>query len=175
MTVRYTSNTFPPYAFVPSYYPHPKANPDGHSYGQEEKEFKTIDESTYKNSNDYLFGIDLFNHGYYWEAHEVWEGLWKAHGKEGTTADFIKALIRLSASGVKVRQGQINGIKDHSKFSGDMFIKIKDKTSKNNYLGLSLNSLIKLCSDVYQNAENLRSDPEKYKVEKIFKQDLLLE
>ncbi len=32
---------------------------------------------------DYLRGIDLFNHGYYWEAHEVWEGLWHTAGHRG--------------------------------------------------------------------------------------------
>ncbi|TGQ49534.1 DUF309 domain-containing protein, partial [Mesorhizobium sp. M1C.F.Ca.ET.210.01.1.1] len=26
----------------------------------------------------FRWGIDLFNHGYYWEAHEAWEPLWHA-------------------------------------------------------------------------------------------------
>ncbi|MER9007639.1 DUF309 domain-containing protein [Mesorhizobium sp. M0862] len=25
----------------------------------------------------FRWGIDLFNHGYYWEAHEAWEPLWQ--------------------------------------------------------------------------------------------------
>ena len=27
-------------------------------------------------STDYLFGIDLFNHGFYCEAHEIWKQAW---------------------------------------------------------------------------------------------------
>lgn len=175
MMVRYTYKEFPPYAFVPAYYPHPRANVEGHSYNQEEKIFETISLNNYKDSEDYLFGIDLFNYGYYWEAHEVWEGLWKAHGKEGLIADFLKALIRMSASGVKVRQGQINGIKEHSKFSGEMFLKIKEKTNQNLYLGLSLEKLNDNCSQIYNNADIFKADPENNKVEKVFDFDLVLE
>ena len=36
----------------------------------------------------YLYGIDLFNDGYYWEAHEVWEGLWHACGLRGQPRAF---------------------------------------------------------------------------------------
>ena len=51
-------------------------------------------------------GVALFNAGYYWEAHEAWEGLWHAYGRRGPTADVLKALIKLAAAGVKVREGQ---------------------------------------------------------------------
>jgi hypothetical protein len=30
----------------------------------------------------YLYGIDLFNHGYWWEAHEALEDVWLAAGIE---------------------------------------------------------------------------------------------
>ena len=56
---------------------------------------------SWSQSHDYLLGCDLFNHGYYWEAHETWEGLWNACGRSGTTADFLKGLIKLAAAGVK--------------------------------------------------------------------------
>ena len=50
--------------------------------------------------------IELFNAGYYWEAHEVWEELWHVEGRRGPTAELLKALIKLAAAGVKVREGQ---------------------------------------------------------------------
>jgi uncharacterized protein len=28
-------------------------------------------------SDAFGWGLDVFNHGYYWEAHEAWEGLWQ--------------------------------------------------------------------------------------------------
>jgi hypothetical protein len=49
-------------------------------------------------------GLDLFNHGYYWEAHEAWEGLWRVADRDGTLRMFFKGLILLSAAGVKIRE-----------------------------------------------------------------------
>ncbi len=34
-------------------------------------------------SDAFLWGLDLFNHGYYWEAHEAWEGLWQVADRDG--------------------------------------------------------------------------------------------
>jgi uncharacterized protein len=62
----------------------------------------------------YLRAVALFNAGYYWEAHEVWEVLWHAAGRHGPTADVLKALIKLAAAGVKVREGRENGVRTHS-------------------------------------------------------------
>ena len=59
----------------------------------------------------FLRGVSLFNAGYYWEVHEVWEGLWHAYGRRGVLADVIKALIKLAAAGVKVREGQEHGVR----------------------------------------------------------------
>jgi predicted metal-dependent hydrolase len=62
----------------------------------------------------YLYGIDLFNAGYYWEAHEAWESLWHTAGRTGPIADFLKGLIHLTAAGVKVRQGVPAGVRSHA-------------------------------------------------------------
>lgn len=62
----------------------------------------------------YLVGIDLFNHGYFWEAHEAWESLWHACGRKGPMATFLKGLIKLAAAGVKMRQGVPAGTRRHA-------------------------------------------------------------
>lgn len=41
-------------------------------------------------------GIDLFNAGEFWEAHEAWEGAWMPHRKE-PGSDFFKGLIQVAA------------------------------------------------------------------------------
>ena len=46
-----------------------------------------------------LYGIDLFNHGFYWEAHEAWEGLWIACARRGPTATYLQAFITAAAAG----------------------------------------------------------------------------
>jgi uncharacterized protein len=66
----------------------------------------------WRESPDFVYGVDLFNQGFYWEAHEVWEGLWKAAGKAGTTAEFLKGLIKLAAAAIKRREGRAAGA-DH--------------------------------------------------------------
>ena len=55
-------------------------------------------------SHAFLWGLDLFNQGYYWEAHEAWEGLWQVADRDGRLRVLFKGLILLSAAGVKIRE-----------------------------------------------------------------------
>jgi predicted metal-dependent hydrolase len=75
----------------------------------------------WRDSRAYLHGLDLFNHGYYWEAHETWEGLWHACARRGPTADFLRGLIKLAAAGVKVREGTPAGVVSHARRAAAIF------------------------------------------------------
>ena len=97
---------FPPYAYIPARFPHPVRDPRGHSYGKGDQKVKLPDSDCWQKCRPYLYGIDLFNHGYYWEAHDAWESVWLACGQKGVTADFLKGLIKLAAAGVKAREGK---------------------------------------------------------------------
>ncbi|MER9877382.1 DUF309 domain-containing protein [Mesorhizobium sp. M0195] len=44
--------------------------------------------------------------GYYWEAHEAWEGLWQVADRGAPLRMLFKGLILLSAAGVKIREGK---------------------------------------------------------------------
>jgi len=101
---------FPSYAYRPGHTPHPTRDPDGHSYGAEAGPPDPPDPEHWRACADYLYGIDLFNHGYYWEAHEAWEGLWVACGREGRAATYLQALINLAAAGFKSRMGSARGM-----------------------------------------------------------------
>lgn len=59
-------------------------------------------------------GARLFQHGYYWEAHEAWEHDWITLGRCGPLADFTKALIKLAACGVKCLEQNPAGAKRHA-------------------------------------------------------------
>jgi len=56
-------------------------------------------------------GIELFNSGRYWDAHEVWEHEWMPDRK-GTDAGFYKGLIQVAAGclhyGRRNRRGAVN-------------------------------------------------------------------
>ena len=112
---------FPPYAFVPRLHPNPVTDPAGHSYGRREHAAFAPEAQPLAEHPDFRFGVDLFNHGYYWEAHEIWEGLWHACGRKGTLADFLKGLIRLAAAGVKAREGNPTGVVRHARAPGSCF------------------------------------------------------
>lgn len=62
----------------------------------------------------YLWGLDLFNAGFHWEAHEQWEALWWAVGREGEVASLSKLLIKIAAAAIKVRQGRSKGVSIHT-------------------------------------------------------------
>ena len=56
-------------------------------------------------------GIDLFNSGRYWDAHEAWEEVWMPD-REGPDAGFYKGLIQIAAGclhyGRHNRRGAVN-------------------------------------------------------------------
>lgn len=96
---------FPAYSYVPGRWPHPTRDPDGHSFGQQLDAPAPLDVEAWQGNPTYLEAIELFDHGYYWEAHEAWERLWVAAGRTGATGDLLNGLIKLAAAGVKLRQG----------------------------------------------------------------------
>jgi len=51
----------------------------------------------------YLRGCDLFNHGYWWEAHEAWEPLWRGCRRDSVQAHFIQGLIQAANALLKRR------------------------------------------------------------------------
>jgi predicted metal-dependent hydrolase len=93
-----------------------------------------------------LRGVDLFNHGFYWEAHEAWEGLWHACGRKGVLADFLKGLIQLAASGVKHREGIPHGVTNHARRAAELWHETSETLGKeiDRFLGLRIQELIEL-------------------------------
>ena len=155
-----SERSFPPYAYIgePTQ-PHPCNDPRGHSYGLSEPKPAPLEPDRWRESEDYLFGIDLFNHGYYWEAHEAWEGLWVAAGKRGRVAEFLKGLIKLTAAGVKVRQGRVEGIRKHSARAVEHFRKTAagfeagERTGEDpRFAGLSLDWLEAFAGEIGERA-----------------------
>jgi uncharacterized protein len=55
----------------------------------------------WQTSEEYLYGIDLYNYAYWWECHEIFEGLWHAVGHDTEQGNFFQALIQFAASNLK--------------------------------------------------------------------------
>jgi predicted metal-dependent hydrolase len=151
----------PPYTFVPGRTPHPVRDPAGHLFGKPCELPPPLEPTRWQESRAYLHGIDLFNLGFYWEAHEVWEGLWRAAGRAGPTADFLKGLIKLAAAGVKVRQGQPRGVASHASGAAAHFRAIAHERREDaTYLGLRLRDLLAFAGRVEQQASAIPTDEE---------------
>ncbi|HJL19068.1 MAG TPA: DUF309 domain-containing protein [Sandaracinaceae bacterium LLY-WYZ-13_1] len=96
--VRYCpGRRLPPYAFVPGVHPHPTRDPRGHSHGHPPEPAESA----------LAWGVDLYNHGYFWEAHEAWEGLWRAAPPGSAMRSAYAGLIQCAAACVKLRAGRI--------------------------------------------------------------------
>lgn len=106
---RYTDISFPPYAFRPGVNTHPDA-PDGHGVRLDEADASaTVAAADWQGSRAYLYGCDLYNHGYFWEAHEAWEAIWQRLDKRSIQARFLQGLIQVSACALKTAIGNPRG------------------------------------------------------------------
>jgi len=98
---RYSSRPFPSYRFVPGRTPHPRRTSHGHSCGQPEPKPTAFAAAQWQTSEDYLYGIDLYNFAYWWESHEIFEGFWHVVGHATEQGNFFQALIQLAAANLK--------------------------------------------------------------------------
>lgn len=98
---------------MPGVHPHPFRDPEGHSYRSERgpvpdpawrpEDWRTLD--------DWLYGVDLFNAHYFWEAHEAWEGLWAVVRRGTAPSLLLQGLIQISAALLKAHQRSPAGIR----------------------------------------------------------------
>jgi hypothetical protein len=136
----------PSYTHVPGQTPHPRHNP-GHLFYQRPAEpVQPLSPSTWQTNGIYLYGIDLFNHGFFWEAHEVWEELWHAAGRRGPLADFLKSLIKLAAAGVKHLEGRPTGVASHCRRAAELWGSLPQDME--GFCGLRLGELIAVAEKI---------------------------
>ena len=134
--MRYTDLKFPDYAHRPgkTYHPNKKG---GHSYGRPEPKDEPLSEHNFESHQLFLFGIDLYNHEYFWEAHVYWESCWHELNRVGEEADVLKSLILLSAGRLKQVLGQSKPASIHWQRSIELL-----KTLNSSFLlGINLNKL----------------------------------
>ncbi len=112
--------SLPQYTYVPGQTPHPVSDPRGHSFGFPAEPTEPLDPLHPERSPRWCEAVGLFEGGYYWEAHEAWESLWHAAGRSGPVADFLKALIKWAAAGVKVREGRPEGTRRHCRRAAEL-------------------------------------------------------
>jgi hypothetical protein len=141
VTPRLTHEPLPPYSFVPGLFPHPHSDAAGHRFGRDLPPGQPIVGDCWQKCERYLLGCDLFNYGYYWEAHEAWEAVWNACGRRGPVATLLKALIQLAVVGVKLRQGMPESAAWHASRAGELIDETQADGGCTRLLGLELSLL----------------------------------
>jgi len=130
----------PPYSYVPGHdLPHPINDPAGHlhaandqpreppiapgvlsSLPAEPSSRRRAMAALLAANPRWLHALELFNEGFYWEAHEAWESFWHALGRTTPEAQFVQGLIHLAAAAVKIREGKPNGVARHTRRARDL-------------------------------------------------------
>lgn len=96
-----------------------------------------LDAEVSLDSDIFRWGLDLFNHGYYWEAHEAWEGLWQVADRSGPLRMLFKGLILLSAAGVKIREGKQAAAVRHAGRAAGLLHRLVNDDAIERALGMS--------------------------------------
>ena len=132
----------PPYTFVPgTSTPHPLRDPRGHSYSRKGRTSLPLVPENWADNRTYLLALDYFNAGFYWEAHEEWERLWRLAGPDTAVGRFLRGLIKLAAAGVKVRECSIHGVRRHAASSGEVFADVAAEIGTDRFCGLEFTML----------------------------------
>jgi hypothetical protein len=143
---------FPPYRHVPGMTPHPERNEKGHSYGLTISKVAALSPENWRQHRLYLWGIDLYHQGYFWEAHEAWEGPWREVEPDSLEANLLQALILNSAAQLKIHQGNAAGARKHSLAARWRLARIRTKGYDGagaTFLGLDIGELIEQMKRYY--------------------------
>lgn len=103
-------------------------------------------------SQQFLEGVRLFNTGYYWEAHESWEDVWREQNGDAKT--FVQAFVQAAAAYSFIKLGKFSSV-------SYLFDKAVEKFCQFEHIdsGLQLKPLIE---HIQSNIVRLRSFQQKY-------------
>ena len=69
---------------------------------------KRVDPDEWREIIAYRYGWSLFDTGFYWEAHEIWEAVWLACAPNSRERLLLRALIQLANARLKQKMGKDN-------------------------------------------------------------------
>ena len=93
--------TLPPYRHLPGHTAKPE---DGPAHAMARAAPARMEPSHWQTNRAYLYGFVLYRAAYYWEAHEVWEAVWRSCRPNSRERYLLQALIQLANAGLKQRQ-----------------------------------------------------------------------
>ncbi len=160
---RYTQKSFPRYRYIPTVSPHPVIDPSGHSYKKLEEKTLRMTPDHWVQNETYLYGVDLFNHGFWWEAHEAWENVWMGTEKSDLEGKFLQALIQFSAALLKLYSGSRKGFDNLYKEASTKFqscLKEMSEQKMHQFMGLDLDKWMKRVVTFCNSLESIEGEPQ---------------
>lgn len=103
----------PPYRHRPGRTPHPERNPAGHRFLERLPPgllpAEPVSLAALPDAALFRYGEQLFRAGYWWEAHAVWEELWRAAAPKTPERAVLRAFIQLAAAALREALGGRRG------------------------------------------------------------------
>ena len=134
----------PGYRYVRGLNPHPRLDKRGHSY-ETPRRVVEMDPEHWSESEDYLFGIDLYHQGYFWESCEVWEALHRSVGGDSPPSNLLHALFLNSAAQIRAHRRNARGTRTRSQAARWRLARIRAKGfdgPEKRFMGLDIGDLI---------------------------------
>ena len=146
---------FPPRAFVPGRMPHPHRNGAIPGAGPLSGPQADSGNAAALRCLALRRGLDLFNHGYFWEAHEAWEAAWQGLQRDSATALHLQALIRLAAAALKLVMAEPRGVLAHAAWCETTFARLQRGHPGVFEGGPPADALLALCGRLHAGRESL--------------------
>ena len=135
---------FPQYRHQLGQTPHPRTHPRGHSFGHADvTASELLFAGNWQSIETFLFGGELYNSTYWWEAHEQWEALWRREPDRDTnTASFLQGLIQLSAAMLQRQAGNRRGFSRLLAKGSERLERVVGRLENGCYMGVDARQII---------------------------------
>lgn len=81
---------------------------------------KVTDPDKWMENETYLAGLWLYAHGYFWEAHEVWEPVWQNARPNSPERILLQALIQTANAGLKIAMERFEAARKLAQIASDL-------------------------------------------------------
>jgi hypothetical protein len=132
----------PQYRYVPGTRPK-----EEHRKDLPRLKFENQSPEDWRKNEPYLYGIDLYHEGFYYEAHEVWEELWHRVGHHSPQGQFLKALIQLAAAQLKRKMNDERPTRRLLVSLTKILRTLSSASQGETWMGLNLKKLIQACDE----------------------------
>ncbi len=99
---------------------------------------RTLSPDQWRENEAWLYGVDLWNSGFLWEAHEAWESIWRIPN-DAEQADFLRGMIQCAAAGLKLAIGNASSARSLSTAGLERISGVRSQTD-GRYMGLALST-----------------------------------